>query len=252
LFRVEFDIKGLTRKLYIERRQLPFALAGALNDTAFDVRSGWQDQIGKVFDRPVKLTRDAVLYTKATKRELGKASIFIRDEAHKGTPPVKYLAPEEYGGARRQKRFERRLARHPRARAFYVPGRGLQLDQHGNLPRGLLQKIFAQLQVGTDAGSLGNETARRRNLRLIKQRDKGGGGSYFILAQRRGKLLPGVIYERIESGFGSAVRSVLFPVTSAPSYSKRFGAIELARTLAAQRFPVNFRKRMAQAIATAR
>lgn len=249
---IRFDVKQLSRNLSnAEKRQLPYALARALNDTAFETREAWKELVPRVFDRPTPLTMNAVLYRKATKQNALTAEIFIRDEAHKGTPPVRYLSPEEHGGARRQKPFERLLARsHPRARQFYVPGRGLTLNQFGNVPAAIIQKILSQLQVRQDAAQ--NETAAARGRRIKRQRKKGGGGSYFILAQNRGKLRAGVVYERIETGFGSAVRSVLFPLDSAPTYRPRFGAIKLAHQIAAQRFPINFNKWMREAMRTAR
>ena len=255
MFKIEFDARQLSRKLSdVEKRQLPFALAGALNDTAFQTREAWKEIMPRVFDRPTALTLNAVLYKKATKQNALTAEIFIRDEAHKGTPPVRYLSPEEHGGARRQKPFERALARfNPHARGFYVPGRGIQLNQFGNVPAGVIKKIMSQLQSAESvAGVTANETAVSRARRLKRQRKRGGGGSYFILAERRGKLRAGVIFERIESAFGTAVRSVLFPVNRAPTYQPRFGAIATARRLAAQRFPANFAKRLRQAVATER
>lgn len=252
LFKVEFDVKALSARFSdIEKRQIPFALANALNDTAFDVRTGWARQIDTVFDRPVPLTRNAVLFTKATKQNLNKAEIFIRDQASAGTPPVKYLSPEEHGGARRQKGFERKLGG---SRAvlnpgqFYVPG-SLPLDVHGNLPTRLYNKIFSQLGASEERT---NETVKTRGRRLRRQRRKGGGGSYFVLKRNRGKLRAGNVYERIETGFGSSVRAVLFAVNRAPRYRQRFGARDLAARIAANVFPANFARRMRQAIATAR
>ena len=78
LFKVEFDVKALSARFSdIEKRQIPFALANALNDTAFNVRTGWARQIDTVFDRPVPLTRNAVLFTKATSSSCGTPRCFI-------------------------------------------------------------------------------------------------------------------------------------------------------------------------------
>jgi hypothetical protein len=259
VFSIEFDTKQLTRRLSaIERQQFPFALAGALNETAFQTRVAWGEQIKSVFDRPTRMTQTSVLYTKATKRDLGAATIFIKDDIGQGTPPGEYLKPQEFGGPRKQKPFERRLAKHPRTRKFYVPGRGADLNQFGNLPSSVLQKIASQLGTAEEfAGYSANETTKGRLRRLKRQRKKGGGGSYFVLPVRRGKLKPGVIYERIadagdEGQLISHVRPVLIPVAQAPHYRPRFGAIALARRIAQAKFPAIFKQKLARAVLTAR
>lgn len=258
MYKIEINVDRLIEKLgTIERSLVPRVYVQAANATAFQVRDRWKTRIGEVFDRPVPLTRNAALYKRATPATL-TAEIFIRDEASKGTPPVKYLFPQEEGVARRQKRFERKLERHPRARKFYVPGRQADLDAHGNLPRQLYTKIFAQLQAAENvSGFSANESAAGRRRRLARQRRKGGGGSYFILPANRGKLKAGVVYERINdlaiSDAGKAratsqVRAILFPVNRAPTYTRRLQAVAIARDIVAARFPKNFRFYMAQAL----
>lgn len=253
-FRTEIDVGQFGRFVKdIDKRQLPFAVSKALNATAFLIRKDWQAEMPRVFDRPERLTVNAVLFKKSTKTKLF-ADVFIRDEATKGTPPSKYLLPEAEGGQRRQKGFERALSsKNPRARRFYVPGRGLKstLDKSGNVPRRIYGKILSQLQArGGDQSQ--NESVRKRASRLRRGRKKGGGGSFFILPVNRGRLKAGVIYERIGTGFGSAVRSVLFPVDQPPRYRVRFNARAITLRSYNKHFPLELRKSVELALRTAR
>lgn len=249
MYKIEINVDELVRKATpFERLHLPRAYVDAANATVFQIRDRWKGRITEVFVRPVPLTVNAVLYKRATPITL-TAEVFIRDEASGGTPPAKYLQPEEEGGPRRRKGFERKLQRHPRARMFYVPGRSVPRDPYGNLPLSLYNRIFAQLEVAEDrAGFSANETAAGRKRRLRRQQRKGGGGSFFILAQNRGKLRAGVIYERtnnLEIGpegarATSKVRAVLWPLNAAPTYTPRFKAVDIARSISRARFPKNF------------
>src|SRR5690606_16894970 len=155
---------------------------------------------------------NAALYRKATK-ERPYAEIFIRDEAFKGTPPSKYLFAEVEGGTRRRKGFERLLQGKGlmSPSQFAVMGRGARPNQYGNVPAGQVTKLLSQL--GAQRDRYQNQTptsAKRRRSRAPK------GGEYFVITTRRGKLRPD-IYERIATGWGSAVRSV-FIFTSTANY----------------------------------
>jgi hypothetical protein len=242
MFKVVIDPNALIKRMTdYEQRVIPRAMTQALNNTAFLVRQGWRDEMPKVFDRPTQLTLDAVLYTKAQPDKLA-VEIYIRNEATKGTPPSKYLFPEVAGGQRAQKPFERRLSALGIGASFYVPGISITLDQFGNIPASTIQQIISQLGAAADAAQ--NETAKRKGQRNRKQAKKGGGGRYFIAKPGSG-LRPGAVYERIQSGFGSAVRIVLFPIKHAPNYRTRFNAEQIARRL----FDSNFKEQLSLAIA---
>lgn len=252
MFAIKLDIKNFVAGMTeLELKQLPFAASMALNNSMFAVRDGWKEEMLKVFDRPTPYTQNAVLYQKATKERL-QAIVFIKNEASKGNAPNAYLAPEVYGGARRPKAFERALQRNPRTRKYFLPGLGMvnQLDQYGNIRASVYSKIISQLGARFDP--LDNETTNSRARRLRKQRKKGGGGSYFILAQRRGKLRAGVVYERITTGHGSAIRSVLYGTDKAPVYRTRFNATELARRLFTASFADNFYNALRIAVGSAK
>lgn len=232
----------------LEKQQLPFATMQAINQTAFEIQKRWKDIMPRIFDRPVALTLAAVKYDKATKSNL-VASVKVRDEIFKGTPPAKYLAAQVMGGTRRQKGIERRLSAVDilPAGMFVVPGKGARLDQHGNVPRSQITQIKSQL--GAQFDQLANETNTSRERRLKRNAKKGvRGENFFAIKTQKGRLSPGV-YERVTTGFGSALRSVLHFVRSV-SYRRRYPVFDIAQRVFDRRFPANFELNLATAVAS--
>lgn len=230
----------------LERSQLPFAASQAANKVAFEIRERWKQRAPQVFDRPTPLTKNAALYRKATK-ERPYAEIFIRDEAFKGTPPSKYLFTEVEGGTRRRKGFERLLQGKGlmSPSQFAVIGRGARPNQYGNVPAGQVTKLLSQL--GAQRDRYQNQTptsAKRRRSRAPK------GGEYFVITKRRGKLRPG-IYERIGTGWGSAVRSV-FIFTNTAKYQPRYDIFGMAEDTWKKLMPFYLKRELEKAMETAR
>lgn len=234
----------------LESKNLPFAVMQAANNTAYAVQQEWKRQMPRVFDRPTPLTQNAIVYRKATKQKLA-AEVLVRDEAFKGTPPSKYLQAQVTGGQRNLKGFERRLAAQgilPTG-MFAVPGKGVQLDAFGNLPARLYNPILSQLGARFDP--LQNETdvsRKRRTKREAKRGDRAG--SFFAVKQKRGRLLPGV-YQRIATGFGKGLRSILIFVR-APVYKPRYRIFDLAERLYERQFKFQFERELAKAVQTSK
>lgn len=230
----------------LERQQLPFAVMQACNDTAFEIRETWKRTAQRVFDRPRPITTNAVLYAKATKDRL-YADVFIRDEATGGTPPARYLLPEVEGGARRLKPFERLLMARGvlPAGMFAVPGRGVPLDAHGNVPASVISKVLSQLGARRDP--LQNETAAsraRRRRRGAVERD------YIYLERKRYRMLPG-IYELARTQFGGAVRSIFIFVRKV-AYRPRYDIFGLAQRQWNRLMPFYFNRHLQRAIDNSR
>lgn len=245
LVRVEVDPGNLLDREFtdLERKNLPFATMQAVNQTAFATRQRWTEVMPQVFDRPTSLTMRAVLYRKATAQSLA-AEVFLRDDAFKGAPPAKYLRAQVDGGARRQKRSEVWLQRAgilPPG-MFTVPGQGANLDNHGNVPGSQITAILSAMRAQQDAYQ--NVTAASTKRRRSRRRRRGG--EYFAVRQARGKLQPG-IYERIDTGFGSAVRSVLFFVKNV-SYRARYEIYGLAQKIYDGEFPFHFERELEKAV----
>ncbi|WP_126945727.1 hypothetical protein [Xanthomonas sp. BRIP62418] len=266
--RIAVDADNLLGRQFsaLEREQLPFAIVQACNATAFEIREVWKRTAPRVFDRPTSLTINAAMYRKATKARLF-AEIFLRDEAFKGTPPAKYLRTEVDGGQRRKKGFEVLLQAKGLMPAgqFAVTGRGARTDQYGNVPGSQVTAILSQLGAQRDAYQNAttdkpkrpsNERSRaeylgrtRLNTVAVMQRTVRRGGRYFALQRQRGKLAPG-IYERIGTGFGSAVRSV-FVFTTRASYTPRYDIYGLAQRTWDKLMPFYFNRELDKAIQSA-
>jgi len=123
------DIRQATKKLRgAQKKQIPFAVKNALNQTAKDVVNEEKRQMPRKLDRPTKFTIGGVAIQKgdwATKKK-SVARVSIR--------PIQaaYLGLQVHGGSRRPKR-----------RAIAVPV-GVALNKHGNMTRGKIKSLLAK------------------------------------------------------------------------------------------------------------
>ena len=114
---VESNIKDVQKQLTrLERKQIPFAAAKALSDTAVDAQRAVKKQIPQKIDRPTRFTMNAIGVNRANKRTLF-AEVFVK--------PIQaeYLKWQIDGGTR------------------VAPGKGTgvptvnkKLNQYGNIP----------------------------------------------------------------------------------------------------------------------
>ncbi|MEX2964221.1 hypothetical protein [Microbulbifer sp. TYP-18] len=240
--KLSFDASAFDRASRAVQRQLPFAGAVALNNVAFRIRGEERAAIGRVFANPTRLTLNATLVEKATKRT-GVAKVFIRDQATKGTPPSKYLAPAVFGTNRNVKRFERAL-RHAGllpARMYVVPGEGAKLNRHGNITAGTYSKILSQVRASSDPMQNASNSTRSRSKR-------GATKGYFV-----GKIEDTWgVWQRVGYRRRRSVRPVLIFVSKRPQYRKRFPFFKIARSVAQRHLLPELGKAMEQALATAR
>ena len=246
--KIDVDADNMLGRTFseLERKNLPFAIMQACNATAMEIRQLWANTAPRVFDRPTRMTRNAAQYRKATKQKLW-AEVYLRDEASGGTPPAKYLLPEVEGGERRKKGFEILLQQKgvmPPG-MFAVAGKGAQLDQHGNVHAAQVSQILSQLGARQDQYQ--NQTDVSAARRRAKRKR---GGEYFALQTKRGRLLPGV-YERIATGFGSAVRSI-FIFTPKATYRPRYNIFGLAQRAWDKLMPFHFNRELAKALETSK
>lgn len=248
LVKIDVDADNALGRVFtdLERKNLSFAVMQACNATAFEIRQVWARTAARVFDRPTAMTIKAAQYTKATKQRL-YATIFLRDEALNGTPPAKYLLAQVEGGQRSYKPFERLLAAKGALPAgmFAVAGKGAELNAHGNIKPGTINQILSQMGARNDKYQNETEESRaRRRTRAAKRGTRGG--EFFVQRERRGRLLPG-IYERITTGFGSALRSVLVFVRR-PRYQQRFDIFGLAQRQWDKLMPFHFKRELEKAV----
>lgn len=262
-FRVKIDIrhnfKDVARTIERGGKQAQFAAAVALTRSAQSAKAALQREMPKVFDRPTRYTLNAVYVERATKATM-TAKVWLKDNygTHKH-----YLMPQVYGGNRDLKRFEGLLVRngfmYPNQRA--VPAKDMKLDAYGNVSRGLIVLLLAQLQVATTPNSydVSNKNSRASK-RLAKQ-----GITYFVSQPKKGiayrdryggiasrrQHLPAGIWMRRNFAQGSSVKP-LFLFVERTNYKARLPFFEIAGKAARDSFPEHFKREYANAIATAR
>lgn len=147
-FEVKDNIDQVVRQIDARfARQVPFATARALTDTAKDVQRAVTDELPKVFDRPTPFTQRGVGMAWATKSSL-TSRVFLKDVQRD------YLKVQVAGGTRT-----------PKGKALVIPS-GVGLNAYGNIPRGRIKTLLARKDVFS---------GRVRGVAGIWQRMAGGG-----------------------------------------------------------------------------
>ena len=179
---VTSDVRKLSRQIDQQfKRQIPFVVSRALNQTAFDARSSVQTNLPKFLDRPTKFTIKGVQVEPSNKRKLVSAVGFASRKFGKlpenaGTAPAEYMQRLIAGGTRQSKT----------RRGIAVPVEA-KLNKYGNLSRNYLRNKVASPRafVATIKGVEGVwETQGRganRRLRLMvafKDRTTYEGGKF--------------------------------------------------------------------------
>lgn len=114
---VKADIKKATAKLRgAQRKQIPFAVAAALTQTAWDVAKEESRQLSLKLDRPTRFTLKSFEVKKATKHHLVSTVSIKPIQAN-------YLRYQINGGIRS-----------PKGKAIAVPT-GVKLNRYGNMKR---------------------------------------------------------------------------------------------------------------------
>ena len=131
---VRSDTKQLTAYLNrVQRKQIPFATAKALTQTAFDVRAFIQRALPRFLDRPTKGIIRSVQVLKATKynftARVGFAGLGFGKTMWKDSP-AKIMRYHSKGGPR-----------YPNKTAIAVPVQQ-KTNRFGNLPRNKISKLL--------------------------------------------------------------------------------------------------------------
>lgn len=124
--RSQVDFVRLDNLLRELPRQMPFAIASTLTALAKDGQAAANDEIDKVFDRPVPFTRRSVGITPARKSNL-VAAVFVKDIQ------AQYLGIQVTGGTRL-----------PKSGSPIIVPVQIRLNQAGNIPRGKLKRELAK------------------------------------------------------------------------------------------------------------
>lgn len=244
MFQIKTNMADVAKelKLAFSADRMAKICSTALTRTAKVGKLEIQKQMPKMLDRPTPFTVNSVMFKSATAQSL-EAAVLIREEAFKGTAPVKYMAPETYGGERRQKRFERQLQAVGLLPAgmFAVPCRGAKLDAYGNWDRGQIVQVLSYLRAFGQQGYRANMNDKRQHRFTQKH-----GSMYFVGEAGKGGHLGIWEVKRF------ATKSVIKPIAlfvKAPRYSKRVDFHGVAQRTAEKELPYQIKIAMDQAMA---
>lgn len=248
---IKVDTKGLdatiARLRGLPEKKINVAAVAALNDGAREGYEASRKEMQRVFDLPTPWVLGGVRYIRARKDKLEARVDFDKWGNKTNVTVEKVLDAQIKGSERRHKRHEIALQRAgvlPSGMAI-VPGSAAQMDRYGNMRSSQIVQILAWFNAFPETGSLANMTDRTR---AGKQRDNkrtgARGFAYFALQRPYGKLPPGV-YQRIKTGFGSAVRPVMIFIKT-PRYKRRFDFYGVAERAALRAMNQAFPRYLAQ------
>jgi hypothetical protein len=152
---IEFDVEQLIGQLNaVQGTQIKYAGTQAMKRLGYELQQDIHRHMAQVFDRPVALTLRAVRYEANGLQTMMR---IIRD-APKGQDPGRYLYPvSTEDGAGTKQAYITRFTKALRYRDiipdryFAIPwsgGRGVPIDDHGNVPRTFYASVLAGLARG--------------------------------------------------------------------------------------------------------
>jgi hypothetical protein len=228
--------------LELEKKHIPHVLALTATRLAQRVKKGELTVMAQRLDRPTRTTMNSLFVKIATKSK--PAEVYFKDSWTSGIPADTYLQQTVRGGPRPHKRFEKSLISNGLMKSgqYAIPSPNV-LDKHGNVSRGLMNKILSGLGAAESrSGYKANATGSKRSQR------KGNARSYFsgIVGGTPG------VWERKETAFGDAVRPVFVFSRSAPVYRTIFPFFKIANNICKANYSAEFRGAFADAMATAK
>lgn len=280
---VKIDAQGLDvikYKLASMAKQIPFATARAINETAKRGAADGNAKIRSVFDRPLERTANAVkVFQGATKTRLS-AIVHIHDgqkgyaiddprvlSSGKGSIfPNRYLAAQVYGGQRATKRYESALIKvgaMPAGMQAVFAKRSGNIDAYGNLPGPKIVQILSWFQAFPETGYRANMKQAGKDRLRLGTKDRKTGGRKFAGGRRFGfeyfvampplNLHPG-IWERHYPN-GPAGKSFIKPVLlfiAVATYRRRFAFFDVMQESVARHMPQQIAAAIDLAIRTAK
>ncbi|MDX3929210.1 MAG: hypothetical protein QHC90_25840 [Shinella sp.] len=243
---VRFDLTDFERSLNnIERKQLPYAVTLALNETVKGGRLAVQKEMDRVFDRPTPYAKRGVVYERATRQTLRASVIVWGSNRGGGLPAAAFLGPQIEGGRRTHKAFERQLIQRGLMDKgkVAVPASRTKLDRYGNIAQSFLNRVMADLQIdyrGAGATRVRSDASLKRNRNYQKAR--------FFVPRKGSHLFPGV-YQRNPTD--QSIFPVILFVTS-ESYKVRLKLWDVVERYAIAHLRDNFEDAFAHAMRTAR
>lgn len=214
-------------------KQVRFATAKALTDTAGAIKAAIPLALARDLDRPTEFTKRGV-YLKAARRDDLRAVVGFQQIQ------ARYLQYQVFGGSRQ-----------PTKKALRLPA-NIPLDPSGNLP----PRTIARLIQAAKQGKFGKGVQRRLGLDAAgkpgdrRKRNAAAGPSLFY-GQPRGLKWPPGIYRRVPGRPGKLIPIIVFPARPA-KYKTRFDFYGLADRTVRTEWPRKLEAALQFALATAR
>ena len=165
---IQIDTKKLERSLSkLERKQIPFAVSGAINKTLFGLKQEQAKQVARELDRPIPFTTKGFLFQKAGKRNL-VGYLYIPENRYK------YMKYQIKGGTRL-----------PNSRSIPIGTSNLKRNKYGNLPRKKITTLLSK--PDTFSGEINGvagiwQRPKRGRQRGGKVGRQGNGGLKLLIA----------------------------------------------------------------------
>lgn len=135
---IKLDIRKATAALSDMQKQIPFAVATAINDVAFSVMRAENEAMSSLFDDPRPFTQKSSQVVKATKSSLS-AEVSLRQAQ------ARYLDPFETGGEH---------ATTGNNKDLLVPV-AAKTDQYGQMTRGTIKRLASRADTFVGKGPNG-------------------------------------------------------------------------------------------------
>lgn len=235
---VKVDVSAALLKVSTMRRQLPYATARALTETARAARLELGKEIERSFQAPTPWIKSGTFSTSASKETLS-AQVGIKDVGARASQ-AKYLKEHIGGGVRSSKPMElamRALGILPAGWLVVPSNDGVRKDAYGNVPKATITRVIAAVQS--------RATAKR------------GADSFRVIVVRPGQanartrhLAPGIW--SINAVGAQVVVKPVFLFVHAASYRTRLDLAKIVGAAVEREFDQRFATAIAAAVESSR
>ena len=257
---VTTNFSQVTAALATARKQVPFAMALALNRTGEAAIKEVQQDMRAQFDRPTPYFMRSLRLIRASKAQSKiEATVWFKDKTARSiNGEDSIVLPHVFGGDRQLKPMELRLQSAGLLPVGWrvVPGGGADLDSFGNMSRGQVSQLLNVLNTYKEAGyNKANDATRARLARGNVKKGTYGFVYWVNPALRRngtkGSHLPPGVYKRVATAFGSSLKPVLIFVNRT-RYKKRLDFFGIVGRSVSKNFGREFDVAFGRALSTAR
>lgn len=263
------------------KKQLPFAISKALNETGFLVIKDLKEEMNRVFDNPSPFALRSTRFRKATKTKLsfeiglqdfpGRAdqkddedTLNLRvsgTSRGQQTAGNKFLYPQIYGGPRNARSSERRLREIGvmNDNQFWVKGEGARLNKYGDIAPGQIVQLLSALKAFRDSGS--NQNYNPGDKKTVGWRKSKNPLAEKLLVikeyKNKGKLYPGIykLTNPVKSKSGKVRYENVSPILifmQNPQYKKRYDFFGVGQRSFDNKFENKLNEAIQYALATAK